>query len=156
MPRKFSQAVLLLSFALSAVAQSPAQDWTAVKALGAGTSVQISIGSRALDGQILDVTDESIEIDSGKHRETFTRQEVKRVAVKKQGHRGRDALIGLGAGAAAGAVAGAAYSSPCTGWCILRPTRAQGAAIGAVVLGLVGAVVGALIPTGGWHEVYKQ
>ena len=106
--------------------------------------------------QLQGVTDDSLGIDSGKGRETFTRQEVKRVAVKKQGHRGRNTLIGLGTGAAIGAVAGAAYYTPCTGLCILNPTRAQDAGVGAVVLGVVGAVVGALIPTGGWHEVYKQ
>ena len=147
---------LLLFFALSAAAQSPGQDWTSVKALGAGTSVRVSAGSRTVSGQLQGVADDSIEIDSGKGRETLKRQEVKRVAVKKQGHRGRNTLIGLGAGAGLGAIAGAAYSSPCTGWCILQPTRAQGAGIGAVVLGVVGALVGALIPTGGWHEIYKQ
>ena len=76
--------------------------------------------------------------------------------MKKQGHRGRYALIGLGTGAAAGAAVGAGSYSPCSGFCILSPTRAQDAGFGAVVFGVVGVLIGALIPTGGWHEVYKQ
>jgi hypothetical protein len=152
MLKNFRLMALLLSLALSAAAQ----DWTAVKALGTGTSVRVSAGSRTVSGQLQGVTDDSLAIDSGKTQSTFKRQEVTRVAVKKQAHRGRNTLIGLGVGAAAGAAAGAAYAAPCTGWCLLQPTRAQGAGIGAGVLGLVGAVVGALIPTGGWHEVYKQ
>ncbi len=156
MLKNFRPMALLLLFALSAAAQPPAQDWTVVKALGTGTSVRVSAGSRTVSGQLQGVTDDSIEIDSGKTQTTFKRQEVTRVAVKKEGHRGRNALIGLGTGAAVGAAAGAASHKNCTGFCIFYTTRAQDAGIGAVVLGVVGALVGALIPTGGWHEVYKQ
>jgi hypothetical protein len=156
MLENFRPTALVLFFALSAAAQTPVPGWTAVKALQVGTSVRVSISSRTVSGQLQSVTDNSLVIDSGKGRATIPKQEVTRVATKKQGHRGRNTLIGFGSGAAIGAVAGAAYFTPCTGWCILQPTRAQGAGIGAVVLGVVGAVVGALIPTGGWHEVYKQ
>ena len=148
----FRPSALLLLLVLPAAAQ----DWSAVKALPVGTSVRISIGSRTVNGQIQGITDDSLDINSGKGQEALKRLDVKRVDVKKQGHRGRNTLIGLGAGAAAGAIAGTAYYEPCKGFCILNPSRGQDAGIGAGVLGLVGAIVGALIPTGGWREVYKQ
>jgi hypothetical protein len=79
-----------------------------------------------------------------------------RVSVKKQGHRGRNTLIGLGAGAVLGVVIGEASHKDCTGFCLLNATRGQDAGIGAVLFGVIGTVVGALIPTGGWSDVYKQ
>lgn len=151
----FRLPALLLFFTLAAAAQSPVHDWASVKGLAAGTSVRVSIGSRTVSGQLQNSTDDSLGVNSGKGPETFARQDVTRVAVKKQSHRGRNTLIGLGAGAGLGAVVGAASYSPCTGLCILHTTRAEDAGAGAAALGLVGAVIGALIPTGGWHEIYK-
>ena len=148
-------AYLFLS-ALAAAAQSPAQDWSAVKALAAGTSVRVSSGSHTINGQVQSVTDESLSIDSGKKQQTLDRQEVLRVSVKKTAHRGRNTLIGLGAGVAIRATVGAASHKDCTGFCIFYTTRGQDAGIGALVFGVVGTAAGALIPTGGWREVYKR
>ncbi len=147
---------VLFVFTLEAAAQSPAQNWNNIKALPAGTSVRISVGARTVRGQVQGVTDDSLVVGSGKGQERFTRQEVMRASVKKQGHRGRHTLIGLGAGAAIGGVIGAAGHSDCTGFCFLNTTRGQDAALGAIVFGVIGTAVGALIPTGGWREVYKR
>jgi len=147
---------VLFVFALAAAAQSPAQNWNSVKTLSVGTSVRISVGSRTVSGQVQGVTDDSLAVDSGKGQEMFTRQEVVRVSVKKKGHRGRNTLIGLGAGAAIGVVAGVASHQDCTGFCVVYLTRGQDAGFGAILFGVIGTAVGALIPTGGWREVYKQ
>jgi len=149
-------AAFLFIFALAASAQPPVQSWQDVRTLAAGTPVRISAGSHTIGGQLQQVTDDSIVIVSEKKQQSFRRQDVMRVSVKKEAHRGRNALIGLGAGAAIGAIAGAASHQDCTGYCPFYTTRAQGAAIVAGVFGAVGAAVGALIPTGGWHEIYKQ
>jgi hypothetical protein len=147
-------AAVLFVFALAAAAQSPAQNWNNVKALAVGTSVRISVGSRTVRRQVQGVTDDSLAVDSEKGQEMFTRQEVMRVSVKEKGHRGRNTLIGLGAGAAIGVVVGVASHKDCT--CFFYTTRGQDAGIGAVVFGVIGTAVGALIPTGGWREVYKR
>ena len=149
-------AAFLFVFAFAAAAQSPAQNWNDVKALAAGTSVRISLGSRAVSGQVQGVTDDSLAVESGKGQEMFARQEVRRVSVKKTGQRGRNTLIGLSAGAAIGVVVGVASHKDCTGFCLWYTTRGQDAGIGAVVFGGLGAAVGALLPTGGWREIYKQ
>jgi hypothetical protein len=146
----------LFVFAMASAAQSPAQNWTSVTAIAVGTSVRVSVGSRTVNGQVQGVTDDSLSINSGKGQEIFTRPEVVRVSVKKQSHRRRNALIGLGAGAAIGAAVGAASHKDCSGFCIFYTTRGQDAGIGAIVFGGIGTAVGALIPTGGWREVYKK
>ena len=76
------------------------------------------------------------------------------VSVKKGGHRKRNALIGLAVGAGAGLAIGLAT----------RPGPNQITVIpaGAVVGGLtaagaiVGAIVGVVIPSAGWREIYKK
>lgn len=149
-------ASFLFVFAPASIAQSPVQSWTSVTAIAAGTSVRVSVGSRTVNGQVQGVTDDSLSLNSGKGQEIFTRPEVVRVSVKKQSHRGRNTLIGLGAGATIGAAVGAASHKDCAGFCIFYTTRGQDAGIGAVVFGVIGTAVGALIPTGGWREVYKK
>jgi hypothetical protein len=53
-------------------------------------------------------------------------------------------------------VVGAASYSSCNGFCIINPSRGALAGAGAAVGGLLGAGVGALLPSGGWREVYRQ
>jgi hypothetical protein len=156
MSKSTRAAAFLFVFALAAAAQSPVQSWQDVKALTAGTPVRISAGSHTISGQLQQVTDDSIVVESGKAQQSFRRQDVMRVSVKKAAHRGRNALIGLGGGAAIGAAVGAASHKDCTGFCIFYTSRGQDAAIGAVVFAVIGTAIGALIPTGGWREIYKQ
>jgi len=147
--------VVLLLFALAAAGQTPAKDWTSVRALPVGTEVRISAGSRTVSGDLQNVTDDSLIVNSGKGQETFTRQEITKVSVKKRGHRVRNALIGLGIGAGAGLAIGFATTSHCTGFCnIVPPGEVRGAAAGGGAA--VGAFIGAIIHTGGWREVYKK
>jgi hypothetical protein len=80
------------------------------------------------------------------------------VASGQHTHKARGALLGFLIGAGAGAVLGAAiYKQPdCAGYCVLPDTRSLDAAFGAVLLGGVGAAVGALMgahPTETWVHV---
>jgi hypothetical protein len=148
---------VLLALTLTAAAQAPAQDWSSAKALPVGTEVRISAGSRTVSGQIQSVTDDALTVNSGKGQEMFARQEIARVSVRKRGHRGRNALIGLAVGAGAGAAIGAATDTTgCKGSCIFQVSKGEAAGVGAAVFGAIGALVGAVIPTGGWREVYKK
>jgi hypothetical protein len=146
----------LLLAAFTAAAQSPAQNWNNVTAVPAGTEVRIAAGSRTVLGQVQSATADSFVVVSGKGQEMFTRQEVTRVSIRTKGHRGRNALIGLGVGAGVGLGVGAAWDN--TGDChsIAPCSLGHGKQIGPPVFGLIGAVVGAVIPTGGWREVYQQ
>lgn len=156
---KLIRALAILQvFALAAAAQAPAQNWNNVKALTVGTQVRIAVGSRTVNGDLQSVTDDSLAVNSGKGQEMFTRQEVKQVSTKKMGHRLRNTLLGLGIGTGAGVGTGVAigHAHDCgTGFLCGVNTIAGGALGGAI--GLVGGtIIGAVIPTGGWREVYKQ
>jgi len=146
---------VLLVFAIAAAAQSPLQDWNVVKALAPGTDVRV-LAARTVRVTVQSANDDSLIVHSGKGLETIARQDIARVSVRKRGHRGRNALIGLAAGAGAGAVIGAATDHTCTGWCIFQVSKGTAAGILAVVFGGVGAAIGAVIPTGGWLEVYRR
>jgi len=148
-----SLAAALLLMAATVAAQTNPSNWNTVKALGAGTDVRILNGSRTVSGKIDGVTDDSIAVTSGKGQESFKQQDVTRVSVKKDGHRRRNALIGLGVGAGAGLGVGASADASCKSFCF-------GGNIGKAVFtpmgALVGVLIGALIPTGGWREIYKK
>jgi hypothetical protein len=147
--RRIAAALLLL--AATVAAQTNASSWNTVKALAAGSDVRIQNGARTVRGKIEGVTDETIVVNSGKGQETFKQQDVMRVSLKKNGHRMRNALIGLGVGAGVGVGVGAAADANCT--CFGGNfAKAIFTPLGAVA----GVLVGALIPTGGWREIYKN
>ena len=145
---------ILLVFALAAAGQPPSHDWNNVKIMTTGTEVKINVASRTLRGQIQGVTDDALTIYSGRGTQVVMRSEIIRVSIKKKGHRGRNALIGLAAGAGAGAAIGAATAESCSDFCIL--STGSGAAAGAAVFGVIGTLIGTVIPTGGWREIYAQ
>lgn len=157
--RKLTRLIMaLLAFALAATAQSPAQNWNSVKTLPVGTTIRISVGSRIVNGDVQSVTDDSLAVNSGRGQEMFMRQEVTRVAVKKKGHRLRNSMIGLGIGTGAGIGIGlgVGHANDCRSGFLCGIDTAAGGAVGGAI-GLVGGtIVGALLPTGGWREVYKQ
>jgi hypothetical protein len=138
--------VVLLIFALT----SPAQGWNKVEALAAGTEVRINLNSRTVEGKMQSATDDSLAITSDKGKEMFALREVLRVSLRRKSHRARNALIGLGVGAGIGAGLGAATG--CS-HCISPISEGQAIGIAARGLGAIGAIVGALIPSGRWREV---
>jgi hypothetical protein len=147
---------LAAAFALttvSAAAQTAAATWNSVQALPASTEVRIAAGARTVRGKVDRISDDALTVTSSKGQEMFTQQEVSRVWVKKPGHRKRNTLMGLGVGAGIGLGIGLAAKS-CTG---LGCIDADVIEIGApVTLAVVGTAIGAVIPTGGWLEVYRK
>lgn len=93
-----------------------------------------------------------------KGERTLSRQDIKRVQLKRPGHRGRHALIGLAVGAGGGLVAVAALhnAKACnTGFCV-GPDVAHDVKLAVVPVGaVIGAMVGAALPSGGWTDIYR-
>lgn len=148
---EFSLAALLL--AVNAVAQPTAASggWANVRQLAPGTGIRLALtGGRTLRGSVQTVTPDSLTINANQSQEMLPRGEIRRVESKRNGHRGRNTLIGLAIGAGGGLGVGAAVDSGDHGWfpnlgkAILTPAGA-----------IIGAIVGVAIPSGGWHEIYR-
>jgi hypothetical protein len=147
---RLAAALVLMTAALAA----ETNNWNAVKALVPDTNVRITSGARVVNGKVVRITDETVVMASGSGQEMFTRDEVSLVSAKKPGHRKRNALIGLASGAGAGLIIGVAARNGSGG---LGPNLDNVVTAGMTVAGaLVGSIVGVLIPTGGWREVYKK
>src|SRR5436305_1969569 len=121
----------VVCFAPTSFAQSNATDWNTVKGLATGADVRLTAGSRTVHGKVLRVSDENIVLALGKSQEMFPQQEVLRVRLRGDSHRGRNSLIGLAGGAAIGAIIGAAAHQDCSGWCIFDTSRGADTAAGA-------------------------
>ena len=149
-------ALCVPGFSQSPVLPHGKADWNNVTSLARAAEVRVQVsGSRSVRGGVLNVTEDSLAVNSASGQETFARQEVLRVSVRKPGQHGRSALAGLAIGAVAGAGIGLAAEARCTSLC--------GGGVAAVVVGVValggagiGTAIGAVIPASGWREVYRQ
>jgi hypothetical protein len=154
-PRFVCRVGTLLALAATTMAaQTNLTDWNAVKALKAGTDIRITANSRTIRGTIDSITGDFLVMTSGKSQEMFDRQQVSSVAEKKPGHRMRNALIGLAAGTGAGLGIGLGARSSHNELQIV-PNHTLTAAF-ALAGAATGTILGALIPTGGWREIYKK
>ena len=150
---------LLLSLLLPGLdfAQSSQSDWDDLKQLAAGQQIRIVLNdAKSYNAAFQSVTGDAIVVRLANGDQTFERQSVLRVSTQGKSHRGRNALIGLAVGTGAGIIVGAASpelgQGTCgQGSCVNAASVALPGAAGAVV----GAVIGAAIPTGRWHDVYR-
>ena len=152
--RSFLPAAAAVVLAATAAGQParPIANWASLSQLGRGSEIRVTLTTgRVLRGFLQTVTAESLEINATASQEALARKDVRRVELKRPGHRGRNTLIGLAIGTGAGLAAGALADSqrrddwfPNAGKQILSP-------VGAVV----GTVIGVAIPSGGWRDVYR-
>jgi hypothetical protein len=142
--------ICVLAMPCASWAQSNPASWENLNTLQAGEKIQVvEINSKKVSGTFVNVSDAAISLQEKASQEMVQRQDVRSVKLRKHQHRLRNTLIGAAIGAGAGAGIGTvghrqgSLQNP--NGTIISP--GQGAAIGAV-LGLVGgAVVGALIPS---------
>ena len=154
-------ALLAATLAASAAAQQakPIANWANLNQLLTGAEIRVTLADgKTLRGFMQRVTPESRAINATSSQETLSRQDIRRVALKRPGHRGRHTLIGLAIGTGAGLAVGAGLDShwDTRGFMDLRgcwplSCKAVSTPLGA----LIGTVVGVALPTGGWREVYR-
>src|ERR1039457_5062908 len=148
----FLPALLAATLAASAAAQQakPIANWANRNQLVTGAEIRVTLANgKTLRGFMQRVTPESLAINATTSQETLYRQDIRRVALKRPGHRGRNTLIGLAIGTGTGLAVGAGVDSqrrsgdwfPDAGKAVLTPLGA-----------LVGTVIGVALPTGGWRE----
>jgi hypothetical protein len=148
--QKFLFLFCILGMPCASWAQDSSASWENLNSLQAGEKVQvIDMNLKKVSGAFLNISDAAIVLQVKAGQQTIQRQDVRSVNLMKQQHRLRNTLIGAAVGAGAGAGIGTvghregSLQNP--NGTFIKP--GQGAAIGAV-LGLVGgAVVGAVFPS---------
>jgi hypothetical protein len=147
-------AVALCYFPLRAQSVS---DWAGLNhtpALSAGIQIEVrTTGNQRSRGQFTTAEDDALVMMTPSGPQRIPRATVTRISARKPGHRLRNTLIGLGVGAAAGLAVGAEQDASCSPHCFLGNNLAK--AILTPAGALVGLIVGVVIPTGGWREVYR-
>jgi hypothetical protein len=148
--RKLWMLICVLGMPCVASAQNNHAAWENLSALQAGQKIQVvEMNSKKVSGRFVSVSDKAISLEEAAGQQTIQRQDVRSVKLMKREHLVRDALIGAGVGAGVGAAIGAASYSPCKpsqSFCIDPVGRGGAAGIVAVIGGVAGAVVGALVP----------
>lgn len=139
---------LAIAFAAGiAAAQSP--DWAAVKGIARDVEIRVSASDgKSIRGKFQSASDDSLILAASNAEQTVARAQIKRVSTKKKSHRLRNTLIGAGIGGGTGAAIGASTHNDEGFFAIAEEVLApSGAALG--------ALIGALIPTGGWRDIYR-
>jgi hypothetical protein len=153
---KITLLIGILLAAGVARAQTANTDWANVKRIAAGEEIRVSMSDgKSFRGQLQSSTADSLIMVAANSQQTLARPQVAKIATKRDSHRMRNTLIGLGLGAGAGLAGGAVEDhSDCAGRC------GFGNNLGKVIFTPLGAVVGTVVgvawPTGGWHEVYRS
>ena len=131
----------------------PIANWANINQLVAGSEIRVTLATgQTMRGFVQRVTAESLAINATTSQETLSRQDIRRVDLKRPGHRGRNTLIGLAIGAGVGLAAGAVADSK-AGPGIWLPNA--GKMVFSPVGAIIGTVIGVALPTGGWREVYR-
>src|SRR5450631_2498253 len=110
----FLPALLAATLAATAAVQQakPIANWANLNQLVTGAEIRVTLATgTTLRGFLQRVTPESLAINATTSQETLSRPDIRRVALKRPGHRGRNTLIGLAIGTSAGLAAGAAVDS---------------------------------------------
>jgi hypothetical protein len=144
----------LLAAVLAAAQQAkPIANWANLSQLVAGSEIRVTLAAGGtMRGFVERVTAESLAIDATTSQEMLSRQDIRRVELKKPGHRGRNTLIGLAIGTGAGLAIGAGVDAK-SGPGVMFPDLGKVVFSSAGVL--LGTVIGVALPTGGWRDVYR-
>jgi len=137
--------------------------WDHLKSLTPGQEIRVVINNfKSYQGEFRSLSDNGISLRQAAGEQTLARKDVLRVSQKKgQNHRARNAVIGALIGAGAGLGIGLSpylVQRNCTEGPAFNcgsPPNPHLVEILMPVGALAGAAIGAIVPTGGWHDVYR-
>jgi hypothetical protein len=149
--RKTFLLLLVLGLASAAFAQTDRASWANLNALHPGQRIQVvGMTSKKHSGNFVSLSDSAISYRATNGEQSIPKQDVLSVKLIEHQHRLRNTLIAAGVGAGVGAGIGAALNKSCPSqqsFCLDIGGAALPAAVGAVLGGLGGAVVGILLPS---------
>jgi hypothetical protein len=137
--------------------------WDNLKSLTPGREIRVVMNNvKSYQGEFESLSDDGITLREAAGELTLARKDILRVSQKiGQNHRGRNALIGVVLGAGGGLAIGLGpyyIQRNCTEGpafhCGYPPNPHLAEAL-TPVGGLAGAAIGAVVRTGGWHDVYR-
>jgi hypothetical protein len=130
-------------------------DWGSLRQIAPGQTIKVAVKHGASSqGEFQSATEDALVLRLAGEDRSIARETVQRVAIKTNSHRGKHALIGAAIGAGGGLGAGIAIDNDCSATSIVC-TGNKGKAIATPLFALLGAGIGALLPAGGWHEIYR-
>jgi len=136
--------------------------WGNLKSLTPGQEIRVVVRSvKSYQGKFESLSDSGITLRQAGGEQTLARKDVFRVSRKGQDHHAQNALFGAILGAGAGLVIGLSpyyIQRNCTlgpAFNCGYPPNAHWVKVLTPLGGVGGFVVGALIPSGGWHDVYR-
>jgi len=145
--------------------QGRLSNWDNLKSLTPGQEIRVVMNNvESYQGKFKSLSDDGITLQQAAGEQTLPRKDVLRVSWKGQSHRARNILIGTAVGAGLGLTAGLVANhiinnvDSCTNAVLCNgpgPPNPHWALIGTPVVGGAGALIGAVVPTGGWHDVYR-
>jgi hypothetical protein len=150
--RKVLLVFCIVGLPCAALAQINQALWTNLSALRPGQKIQVvEMTSKKHSGVFAGVSDTAIVYSEKTGERSVPKQDVRSVKLMENKHRLRNTLIVGAAGAGVGAAIGAATHKGCStqSFCLDIGGRALPAGIGAVIGGLGGAAIGALLPSHG-------
>ena len=150
MRRVIEALLLLLMVPEFGWGQSSQNNWGNLKRLAPGDEIHIVLNdAKSYRANFQSVSDQAIVVRLATGEQTFTRKNVLRVSTKGQSHRLRNAVLGAAIGVGLGFAVATGTSrndseAQAIGYAVIPPFMAA-----------AGAGVGAFLPSGGWHDVYR-
>jgi len=140
-------------------------NWDNLKSLTRGQEIRVVMNNvKSYQGKFESLSDDGITLQQAGGEQTLPRQDVLRVSWKGQSHRTRNAKIGAAVGAGVGLAGGLVANhiiwshANCTegpAFSCGGPPNPHWEIIGPPVVAVPGALIGAVVPTGGWRDIYR-
>jgi hypothetical protein len=130
---------------------SASSNWSILPAIDRGQKIRIETLTAKYTGSFTSASEDSIMLDAGQGQVSIPRTDVIRVYSQSHSNRMRNTLIGAGIGTVIGAVTYGTLGK------LLRNEGADNT-VGSLLLPPigVGAVIGAVIPTGSMKKIYDR
>jgi len=148
----FTLLMLIAGQSLRAVQKS---DWSSLKQIAAGQTIKVTVkDGTSSQGDFQSATEDALVLRVAGGDRSIARDAIQRVSLKTSSHRGKHAIIAAAIGGGAGLGAGIAIDNDCSPNAIVcTGNKAKG--ILTPAFALIGASIGALLPAGGWREIYR-
>ena len=148
----FTLLALIAGPSLRAVEKS---DWSSLKQIATGQTIKVTVkDGTSSQGDFQSATEDALVLRVAGGDRSIARDTIRRVSLKMSSHRGKHAIIAAAIGGGAGLGAGIAIDNDCSPNAIVcTGNKAKG--ILTPAFALIGAGIGALLPAGGWREIYR-